>query len=469
MIEPKATIVVGLGFGDESKGTIVDYLTRRGGISTIVRFNGGAQAAHNVITPDGRHHTFQQFGSGTFIPRVRTHLSRFMLLDPLSLMNEARHLESMGCGNVFSRLTVDELALVVSPFHKAANRIREVLRGSMKHGSVGMGIGETMYDSIAFPEYAVHAKDLRDQQKLEARFKFFQTMKQSEFRQILPELASNPFLQEEVRILSDSDAPAWCADMYYRIAMRFPIVPSMYLASLAREGGLIFEGAQGVLLDEWHGFHPFTTWSTTTFSNALTLLKEIGYAHPIEKLSVLRAYMTRHGAGPFPTEDTMLGRIIPDMHNGVGEWQGSFRIGWLDMVLARYALAVSGGADAIALTNLDRLAPLLQRRVGMAYQILRGTLSRQERVAVHTTAHKSPQFEQVLALNPKPVLTDLTYQELLTGILNRLVPVYEDAPTNEQRYIRMIEQELNIPVTITSHGPTARDKHNRVSLEMIAA
>src|SRR5262245_57035715 len=121
----KATIVVDLGFGDAGKGSITDFLARDGTTAAVVRHNGGAQAANNVITPAGTHHTFAQFGSGTFVPGVRTHLSRFMLIDPLALITEAKHLEELGLGNVFARLTVDADAIVVTPFHKAANRLRE--------------------------------------------------------------------------------------------------------------------------------------------------------------------------------------------------------------------------------------------------------------------------------------------------------------------------------------------------------
>ncbi len=440
MSNRKATIVVGLGFGDEGKGTTVDYLARQNDVSAVVRFNGGAQAAHNVVTPDGKHHTFQQFGSASFLPRVRTHHSRFMVLDPLALANEAKHLAEIGCGNVFARLSVDEQALVVSPFHKAANRIREVLRAKGKHGSVGMGVGETVGDSIAFPEYALHARDLRDRAAILSRFKFFQNMKQGEFREHLSDLASNPHIQEEVKILADPDMPALLADLYYRVAMRFPIVDGNYLARLAREGSLIFEGAQGVLLDEWYGFHPYTTWSTTTFRNALTLLREIGYEGHVEKLGVLRAYSTRHGAGPFPTEDPNLGMLVPELHNGIGPWQGGFRIGWPDLVLARYALAVAGGADALAITHLDRFMPLTRKKVAVRYQVRDTT---------------------VATLQPKEHLTDLVYQEQLMGLVSRATPQYEDIAPGEAAYLQFLERRLCVPIALTSHGMTYLDKRSR--------
>ena len=157
-----ASIVTDLGFGDAGKGTIVDYLTRQSASAIIVRFNGGAQAAHNVHTTDGKHHTFSQFGSGILTAGTRTFLSHYVLFDPFALQNEAQALSDLGLVNPLSRVIVDGAALTVTPFQKAANRVRESLRGDGRHGSVGMGIGETMADMLAFPELAVYAVDLRD-------------------------------------------------------------------------------------------------------------------------------------------------------------------------------------------------------------------------------------------------------------------------------------------------------------------
>jgi adenylosuccinate synthase len=160
-----ATILVDLTFGDAGKGSLVDYLVRRDNAHTVIRFNGGAQAAHNVVLPDGRHHTFSQFGSGTFVPGVRTHLSRFMLFDPLALAAEERHLRSVGVTDAFDRLTLDRRALVVTPFQRAANRLREVARGDARHGSCGMGIGETMSD-VLDDNLALRGADLLNPSRL---------------------------------------------------------------------------------------------------------------------------------------------------------------------------------------------------------------------------------------------------------------------------------------------------------------
>ena len=149
---------------------------------------------------------------------------------------------------------------------------------------------------------------------------------------------------------------------YAAFAGRVTLVDSACLTSLLRAGPVVFEGAQGVLLDEWHGFHPYTTWSTTTFANAETLLAETGQT--AARLGVVRCYLTRHGPGPLVTEDPTL--ELADRHNARNQWQGRFRTGHFDAVALRYALEVAGGVDGIALTHLDAAARQPLRYTGAA-------------------------------------------------------------------------------------------------------
>ncbi|NKY79097.1 adenylosuccinate synthetase, partial [Nocardiopsis dassonvillei] len=154
-------VVVDLGFGDAGKGVTVDLLCARRRFGAVVRANGGAQAAHNVVTPDGRHHTFAQFGAGTLAPGgpVPTHLSRLMVVDPFALAAEAGHLASLGVADPFALVTVDRRALISTPWHRAANQARERARGEARHGSCGMGVGETVAYALARPEDAPTAGD----------------------------------------------------------------------------------------------------------------------------------------------------------------------------------------------------------------------------------------------------------------------------------------------------------------------
>ena len=188
-------------------------------------------------------------------------------------------------------------------------------------------------------------------------------------------------------------------DAYRAFADRVPLVDGGYLRRLLRAGPAVFEGAQGVLLDEWRGFHPYTTWSTTTFANAETLLAEAG--ETAVRLGVVRCYLTRHGPGPFVTEDPTL--EFPEPHNGTGPWQGAFRTGHPDAVALRYAAEVAGGVDGVALTHLD-VAARHRLRLCRAYRVGGRLVSRIEPGPEH----------------------DLSWQERLTDTLLRARPVYSD-------------------------------------------
>ncbi|MFL1438943.1 adenylosuccinate synthetase, partial [Nocardiopsis protaetiae] len=163
-----SAVVVDLGFGDAGKGVTVDLLCARRRYGAVVRANGGAQAAHNVVAPDGRHHTFSQFGSGT-LTGVPTHLSRLMVVDPFALAAEGAHLASLGVPDPFALVTVDARALIATPWHQEANRVREVARGGGRHGSCGMGVGETMAYALARPGDAPTVGDCREPARLRRR------------------------------------------------------------------------------------------------------------------------------------------------------------------------------------------------------------------------------------------------------------------------------------------------------------
>ncbi|MEU7574736.1 adenylosuccinate synthetase [Micromonospora sp. NPDC049240] len=401
-------LVVDLGYGDAGKGTVVDALCATRPVHTVVRFNGGAQAAHNVVLRDGRAHTFAQFGAGTFRPGVRTHLARHVVVDPLALAAEADHLAAVGVPDAFDRLTVDGEALLATPYHRAANRAREIARGVDRHGSCGLGVGEAVAYGLAHPDEAPRIEDCRRPAVLRRRL-----------------TALRDRLTAELGAL---DAPPVddCLPAYAAFADRVAIVDRSWLTGALRAGTCVFEGAQGVLLDEWHGFHPYTTWSTTTFANAETLLAEAGMAGTAQRLGVLRVTTTRHGPGPLVTEDPAL--PFTDPRNPTNAWQGRFRFGHFDAVAHRYALDVAGGVDGLALTHLDLAGP----RLRMCRRYADG-LDR---------------------LVPGPP-GDLERQAALTGRLMLARPVLDEAPTD---WPSAVSEALGAPVLLTSHGPTAEEK-----------
>jgi adenylosuccinate synthase len=235
--------------------------------------------------------------------------------------------------------------------------------------------------------------------------------------------------------LGDLDAPSveQVVEAFGAFATRVALVDERELTHLLRTGPVVFEGAQGVLLDEWRGFHPYTTWSTTTFDNAEVLLDESGCTDGAVRLGVLRTYTTRHGAGPFVTEDPALTADLPDSHNGLNHWQGAFRVGHFDAVAHRYAVEVAGGVDGVALTHLDVAAARTDLQVCDAYEIGGDLVDR---------------------IEPGP-FRDLDYQAELTVRLLRAKPVCRPpgAPWAET-----VTDLLGTPVVLASHGPGPGDK-----------
>ncbi|MFI6031990.1 adenylosuccinate synthetase [Amycolatopsis magusensis] len=340
-------VVAGLGFGDEGKGAVVDALCAGRPTTAVVRFNGGAQAAHNVVA-DGRHHTFSQFGAGTFAG-VPTHLSHFVLVEPFALATEARQLEAAGVRNPLALLSVDGRALLTTPFHIHANRAREDARGQERHGSCGKGIGETVWYSLlrgADPGDVVEGQEVLGEPGEAPTVA--DCARPAVLRRKLDALA---------RFYAPLATPRHSVDelvaLYRDFAAAVRITDGEETGRLADRGRVVFEGAQGVLLDQHHGFHPHTTWSTTTPHNARELLA--GRPHTV--LGVVRTYHTRHGAGPFPTEDPAVLARYPEAHNGAGEYQGAWRAGHLDATLLDYAIAACDGVDALAVTHLDADRP----------------------------------------------------------------------------------------------------------------
>ncbi|WP_250033367.1 adenylosuccinate synthetase [Paractinoplanes maris] len=387
--------VVDLGYGDAGKGTVVDALCSSSQPRAVLRFNGGAQAAHNVVTEDGRQHTFAQFGSGT-LRGVPTHLTRFMVVDPLALAAEAAAL-----GNPFELLTVDGDALLATPWHRAANQRREVARGGARHGSCGMGVGETMAYALSHVD-APRVSDTLSRTRLRRRLAAVEA-----------ELGPLAVALDEV------------VDAFLAFGRTVSIVAPGFEQRLLREGPCVFEGAQGVLLDEWRGWHPHTTWSTTTFGNVSSMCSSF------RRLGVVRTYTTRHGAGPFVTEDETLD--LPEGHNATGRWQGAFRVGHFDAVAHRYAVEVAGGVDGLAVTHLDVPERCPELRICDSYAI---------------------DGEAWTRIVPGPA-RDLEHQAALTRRLNRARPGPMWRPDD---WAGAVGGLLGAPVVIESHGPSAADK-----------
>lgn len=420
----KAYFVVGLGYGDEGKGSVVDFLTEKFNADMIVRFNGGSQAAHHVVN-DERTHCFSQFGSGTFIPGTKTYLSPFMYVNPISLMVEEESLKQKGILNAYQRLFVDEDCVVITPFQKNVGRMREL---SLRNSSCGMGVGETVKDLKVLGDGQLRIRDLKDGKTLEQKLDFLQRVKLDQAEQLLEESKDSKAKQYFEKIKREGIVEDVCEE-YRNFVSKVNIVRDYKLS-----GTVIFEGAQGVLLDVDYGFHPFVTKTKTTFQNAECLAND---STSITRIGVLRGNSNRHGKGPFVSEDKSLTEFLQREHNGYNDWQGDFRVGWFDVVASRYALEVVGGVDFLALTNLDKLERLNPIKVCVGYETDKG--KRIFRIR-----------KDELGKQDKKERTDL---------LMNCRAVYKEFKSLDN-YLSFLESVdgLGTPIKIFSYGPTRGEK-----------
>jgi adenylosuccinate synthase len=410
-VKTRAILVAGLGFGDEGKGTVTEFLTRRHRARLVVRYNGGPQALHHVVLDDGTWHGFAQFGSGT-LAGARTFLSRHMLVEPWALEREAAVLASKGIYSPLSLLTVQDACVIVTPWHRLANRMREKARGANRHGSCGIGVGEArsdqLNDGIQLTVGQVKAGQGMDSLRRIRDLKIWQAGIRYRKNPDLFELYDKMF-EISIREVSES---------YESTLSAVQTVPEL---SLDGDECVVFEGAQGVLLDETHGFAPYNSWTDCTFANAKSLL--VGMDVQIERVGVIRSYATRHGAGPFPTEDASL--HAPEAHNGAHSWMGDFRIGRFDAVLLEYTLRCCCGVDSLAITHMDKRP---SNRVATSYS----------------------KGGNAVGLGPT---SGSTAAECLKGVVPTYEPV-DDLPA-------WLENRFGVPVGLTSYGPRYADKCER--------
>lgn len=442
-------IVAGLAYGDEGKGSVVDYLVRKEKSCAVVRYNGGAQAGHRVVLADGREHIFAQFGSGTLVPGVRTHLSRFMIIEPIGMMREFEHLKELGFSDVFQRLTIEGDAPITTPFHIAAGRLQELHRGKTRYGSCGLGIGETVEDVRELGEDALFVKDISNTPLLRKKLFQIRERKRAKVKNWFEEIPKSEHSKHNWHVLEDTKIIEWCMERYAEFITHARVVDREFLGTLLKRGGVVFEGAQGMLLDLDYGFHPYVTQSDISYRNAFTLLREAKFEDAVRRVGVIRGYFTRHGHGPFVTENKKLAELLPDSTNTTHEWQGEFRVGYFDTVMARYALEAIGGVDQLAITNLDRLIGIPDLEICTRYEI------KSEEI----------RFQKVKEIQGIPKLNtpNRQRQTALADILKYAKPIYQTRePIKDKKEAYSYGQELGNILRYTpsffSFGPTADDK-----------
>lgn len=339
-------LTVDLGYGDAGKGSIVDYLARVFESPLVVRYNGGCQAAHNVVLPDGRHHTFSQIGSGAFAG-ADTFLSRYVAVAPDNFIIEDDHIRKvlkLNRGIVY----VDGRAPIVTPVHRMANQLRESKRyPDDRHGSCGQGIGELMADRIEYKDAnTIFVRDLLGKSFDEIKAKLKEITKNKWY-----ELGSSYFHEEASDFLQDPPLDQ-ILEFYSDFASRVVIVDDDWLSNNLPDGA-IFEGSQGVLLDPRYGKFPHVTHGNTTLEQANVLLNEVGICD-VYSIGITRAYATRHGAGPLEYElDSDILKLDGE-HNGEDRWQGKFRVGIFNMDSIMFAASVCP-IDSLAITCMDHV------------------------------------------------------------------------------------------------------------------
>jgi adenylosuccinate synthase len=348
-----AKVVIGANFGDEGKGLTTDFFcAEAGGDALVVRFNGGAQAGHTVVTPDGVRHVFSHFGSGSFTG-AETFLSRYFVCNPLLFAKEHAAL-SPKCA--IPPMYADGAAPVTTPYDMMVNQMAEEARGQGRHGSCGMGFGETLerHDS----GFKITCEDLANKAELEKKLRH---VRDNWMPQRLSRLGLTDVPEKwRERIASDGILAKFIEDTELFLQL-VRVEPPDYLEKTEKQ--VIFEGAQGLLLAEDHKWFPHVTRSPTGLKNVLLLANEAGIGQ-LDVAYITRAYLTRHGAGPMPHE---LGRLpyprITDATNVHNDWQGSLRFGWLELDLLadtikddlarnKSSIKVNHG---IAVTCLDQL------------------------------------------------------------------------------------------------------------------
>lgn len=327
----QALAVIGAGYGDEGKGMLVDVISRQyktddGESPIVVRGNGGSQAGHTVVTPDGRRHVFSHIGAGTFNDGI-TYLAENFLVNPISLDTEYEALVEMGCT---PSIFINPNAKIVTLFDIMINRMVEQSR-DVKHGSCGVGINEAVTRNLAgygiTVEMVLH--DPVDTSSM------LHLIKRDYVKQRL--LALSIYTDENYAILQDIDVFALAKSYHILLRKRtISVNKNLHNSPMLMQANklpIIIEGAQGLLIDEYFGTFPHVTRSTTGLPSAIKAASELARSE-ILPIYITRAYATRHGAGPLPYQDIdITDKPIVDKTNKCNDWQGEMRYAPLDLTL----------------------------------------------------------------------------------------------------------------------------------------
>ena len=412
-----ATVIVGLQWGDEGKGKTTDFLAEQ--VAMVVRYQGGDNAGHTVVTGD-EVFKLHLVPSGVLYPHITSVIGNGVVVNPATLIAELDMLTARGID--VSKVKVSRSAHVIMPYHVALDRGNESRLAGAKVGTTGRGIGPA-YGDRAW-RTGLRMEDLLDRAVLTERL-----------GRVLPDknlvLGSMGVDGFEVSALVDQ-ALAWGE----RLAPHLDDSTWLVQAALGRGEHVLLEGAQGTLLDLDHGSYPFVTSSNPVAGGACTG-GGIGPLQVDEVMGVMKAYATRVGSGPFPTELTdEIGAGIASRGKEVGTTTGRpRRVGWFDAVPLRYAVAVNS-ISSIMLNKLDILSGIPTIRLGVAYDVDGRRLEHWPSSA-SAIANATPIYEEFPG-----------WEEPLSAVRS-----LADLPENARRYMSALEEMAGVPIVLVSVGP----------------
>ena len=412
------TILVGAQWGDEGKGKIIDFLTETADI--VVRSQGGNNAGHTVIA-DGTKYVLHLIPSGILRPNKLCVIGNGVVVDPIAVAKEIEGLRAQKIKVTKANLAISDCAHLVLPYHRLLDEQRELKKGKNKIGTTKRGIGPAYGDKAA--RVGLRIADLVQPELFSEKL----ALRIRENNAVLKALGAKSLNFKEVN--------AAYLEAGKKLA---PFVSNtVVLLHQALKAGkeILFEGAQGTFLDIDHGTYPYVTSSNTTAGGACT-----GSGVPPHRmdrvLGVMKAYTTRVGEGPFPTENMAFSDMLHGMGREFGATTGrARRCGWFDGVAVRYAGMING-IDDIAVTNLDGLDSLAEIRICTHYKLGRRTLE-----------VPPSDFRELTAC--KPVYTELPGWQTPTHEAKQ----WGDLPRNAQAYLRFIADLTGAKLSIASVGP----------------
>ncbi len=419
----KNVVIIGTQWGDEGKGKIVDLLTDR--VGAVVRFQGGHNAGHTLVI-EGKKTALHLIPSGVLRDNVRCFIGNGVVLAPGPLLEEVDKLEADGVP-ASRRLGISEACPLILPYHVALDQAREIARGKEAIGTTGRGIGPAYEDKVS--RRGLRLGDLSDVAAFEAKL--------GQVMEYHNHALRHYYRQQAVDAREVMDGILAMRD---RLMALVTDVPEQ-LHRIRREGGnILFEGAQGTLLDIDHGTYPYVTSSTTTSGGAASGAgvgpRDLDYV-----LGITKAYTTRVGAGPFPSE------LFDDVGQHLGEKGAEFgtttgrarRCGWIDAVALRRAMLINS-VSGLCITKLDVLDGLDTVSICTGYRV-EGELLATPPVGADRTAEVEPVYEDMPGWSGSTV--GLTDEALL--------------PANARAYLARLEELVGVPVDIISTGPDRRE------------